>query len=167
MKQYLVALGPGGKRLKCTLITTEQAVERGGLSFLVDAKSEEQAYRKAANLYARRIVTMRRRQYAAEGKCRCGRERDDKAFRTCSVCRERTAVYQQKSKAHKAANTFEPRNEKARVAANLHRQRDRRAEIRAEVLIEVRRYHDKHPKSFRLWPEREISKTLQPKVRAA
>lgn len=117
---------------------------------VVEAEDEEQAKRKAYNLYCARKKKERTTQCHAAGKCVCGRPQDRACgagarkgqwAKTCSVCAERSHVYHENSKA-RPARTFEQsmaeRDENARIASNLERQRDRRAEIRLETLVEVR-----------------------------
>jgi hypothetical protein len=92
---------------------------------------------------------------------------------TCSVCAERSLVYNERSqqRAKAAAKTpanddapvatgMAARDEGARVAANLTRQRDRKAEIRLETLIEVRSQWIDAPniQRFGKWLQGEIDR---------
>jgi len=117
---------------------------------VVEAPTEEEAKRRAYNIYSARKKRERKKTLHAEGRCICGRPQDrlvekgarkgEKAL-TCSVCEERRHGYYENAKEH-PGRTFEEamaqRDEGARVASNLERQRDRRSEIRLETLIDVR-----------------------------
>lgn len=137
---------------------------------VVEAEDEEQAKRKAYNLYCSRKKRERKTALHAAGKCICGRPQDrlvekgarkgEKAL-TCSVCEERRVGYCENAKAHPGrtfAQAMAERDESARIASNLERQRDRRAEIRLETLIDVRRAWQDAPNNgvFTAWLKQQI-----------
>ncbi len=145
---------------------------------IVDAPDERTARQRAYNIYCARKKAQAIARHRAVGECACGRKQDrkhpsGKPMLTCSVCAERSGVYNERSRqraqaaAKAPANDDAPvpsgmaaRDEGARVAANLTRQRDRRAEIRLETLIEVRKQWIDSPniQRFGKWLQGEIDR---------
>ena len=137
---------------------------------VVQADTEEEAQRKAFNLYSARKKRERIAQLDAEGRCRCGRPRDTvastgpNAGRTatyCSTCLVRERQYHQNAKIRpnrSHAQAMAERDEGARIELNLQRQRDRKGEIRLETLVEVRNQwiKSRNVGLFGKWLEREI-----------
>jgi hypothetical protein len=146
---------------------------------IVKAATEDEAKKKAFNLYCARKKKFAKERHHAKGECCCGRKQDrtcpktGRALKTCSVCGEREKVYNERYNKRVKAGTvgqgMAERDEGARVEANLERQRDRRAEIRLEVLIECR---DQWIKArnvglYTRWIDREIEALTHGKKGAA
>lgn len=121
----------------------------------VEAKGQDDAGRKAMNLYARRKVRQTRAKYKAEGKCPCGRERDDESMVTCAVCRSNHAA-----SLERARMRARPDGTKLRLASSASRTRDRRAEMRHEVLCELQMKLSVFQSvgAVRVWVQQEIRK---------
>jgi len=64
--------------------------------YVVEARSRDGAIEKASKLYKSRqkaLLRMRRDRYEADGKCRCGRPRDESGYKYCRACRHAQKVY--------------------------------------------------------------------------
>jgi len=161
---FRVELDSKGKVLSCAQVAKAAEGESGGVFFFqaLDGKSAaEKAYRE----YHRLRMAARRARYAAEGRCKCGRNRDketpeQRAFRCCPACRALRSPQEQRSAARRKGLTPVPPPSKAEHFVS------RRNEEKLELLKEVQ---DKFLRSgmrvFGLWLQEEIEK-LQPKPAA-
>lgn len=133
---YCVELDLDGNVQRCERVDAKPEHAGCGVVYVL-ADDEGSAKKKAYNLYQRIRLTERRVRYLAEGKCRCGRDRDLTGKRECSKCRERGRLHWARQTAKKKgapAPALPPQQRKERLA---ERRDEARASIRLEVLQEV------------------------------
>jgi hypothetical protein len=129
---YRVRLDRAGKVTSCEQV--DSTGDAGMFVFYVRAKSLEAAGKLAFNAYCAANNRRRRARYAAEGKCRCGRERDGDTLR-CSECLAKQPVYEERRKAKLRGEPVAPLN----VAETYAKRRESEAAaLRLAVLMEVR-----------------------------
>lgn len=147
---------------------------------VVQAATEQEAGIKAYRLYTAGKKRAARERLKAEGRCRCGRQKDSDVRRGvragkeaayCSVCLERSAVYHQRSKQtpeRTHAEAMAARNEPARLEVQRTFQRDRRSELRLETLLEVRSQWRANSTvgAFSAWLEQAIKQCTDPQKAA-
>lgn len=122
-----------GKVVSCELALAKG--EDHNSTFFVLARDTRHAGRLAFNKYMLAITKARHTQYASEGKCRCGRERDTR-LRRCSICREANKLYTKRSRARASGATeLPPKAERRDVIAE--RKAFDQAALRLSILEEV------------------------------
>jgi len=122
-----------GKTVKCELAVARE--HDTGLVFFVRARDTRHAGRLAFNAYMLAVTKARHAQYAREGRCKCGRDRDVAGKKMCSGCLARNAEYKKRN-ARRAAGETIPHQSRLEVIEQ--RRADDRDALRLAVLEEVR-----------------------------
>jgi hypothetical protein len=128
---YRVEIDDAGRVVSVTL--QSKAGESTRSVVYVEAKGQDAAGKLAEKLYSRRKVKERRAKYRAEGKCNCGRPREDEEFLSCRVCRSNHQGTLERAR----MGLNRPNGTAIRLEKSATRSRDRRAELRHEVLLEL------------------------------
>jgi len=121
------------------------------------AKDKEAAGVVAFNEYCRHRLRVRRAMLEAEGKCRCGAEREQDRFKRCNRCRERAQLHRARHLAKKRGENIAPLDRRSTLR---ERSESERADLRIEVLVEVERawLDSKSSGDFTIWLSRQIIK---------
>jgi len=150
---YRLVLDERGKVDSC------ECVDAAGESSLrvvyVMARTPKEAARKAYNRHCALRLRATRKRLDAEGKCRCGRERDRAGFKRCSWCKDRSRVYHERLEAKARGEAVAP--------LSVRETRDRRraeesAGFEVSLLVEVEAAADtcRTMGAFRSWLRNRI-----------
>jgi hypothetical protein len=153
---FRVTVDASGKVTDCRPVASKGNAE-GGVFFFA-AKTAAAASKLAANTHARLLLAARRARYREEGKCKCGGERDEAEFLTCSRCRSNAKVHEARKGLRKAG--IEPPPLDRREALAERKQLEHQS-VRFAVLVEVQATLErcrKDPKSFERWLAGQIEK---------
>jgi hypothetical protein len=153
---FRVTVDGAGKVTDCRPVASKGDA-KGGVFFFA-AKTAAAASQLAARTHARLQLAERRAQYAREGRCKCGGERDDDALKTCSRCRGNAKVYSARATVRKAGIEPAPLD---RRAALQERKQHEHSGVRFAVLVEVQATLERcrrDPKSFERWLAGQIEK---------
>jgi hypothetical protein len=96
MRHWIVEFNTKGQATRCDPVPFQETDK--DRCYVVEARTREVAIELASKLYKARqkkLVRLRRDKYEAEGRCRCGRERDGSEYKYCKACRLAHRTYDQ------------------------------------------------------------------------
>lgn len=163
---FRIELNAAGKVVSCRRVDACGDAEAGAVYFL-RALSDKDASKKAFNEYHRLRLAARRARYAAEGKCKCGRERDgetedQRALAQCQRCLKLEREQKKRRANELRGIPVEPIDKSARF-------HERRADEKLDLLKAVRlQFQRLTMREFGVWLNGEIAKHEEPapKLRA-
>lgn len=132
---YRVEFGPGGQVESIQLVEVAAGNSTTVIYVLADSDSADAVKAKAQRARAKLAQQMRRAQYEAIGKCRCGRDLDGDGPR-CDTCRARWARDNERRRAKQRGETPEPLPPKSE--AWRERNAEKEVQVRLATLLEVR-----------------------------
>jgi hypothetical protein len=150
---WRVELSPDGTVVSCVAVETKPETPDGAVVYVL-AVDEDAARHKAYKLRQKLTQSERRKRYREAGLCAwCGREREEKEFQKCQVCRERNRVH--RARCDGKAPPAEPGEKGARIQERRLELRDM---VRLEVLLEVARklMELRDVRAFREWLSGQI-----------
>lgn len=131
---FRVLVDASGKAVDCRPVSAEGDASGGVFYFL--ATSASAAARLASKSHESRLLAARRARYDAEGRCKCGRERDRLPLLTCSGCDERHQLHVERRRAKNRGEEVPPLD---RRAVLQERKRSDLDTVRFETLLDVQR----------------------------
>jgi hypothetical protein len=157
---FRVLLDASGKAVECKAVSAEGT--DGGVFYIL-AASAAAAAREANNRHCAQLLAARRERYVAEGRCRCGRDRDDKALQSCAHCRSHVARSKERIEARKRGENV-PKPDRRTVL--LERKQTDAETLRLAVLQEVQDAWQRNRTvgAFSAWLNSEVAKLTGKKV---
>jgi hypothetical protein len=122
-----------------------------------DASAVQEAALKAYRAYFAAGNRKRRERYVKEGRCSCGRDREDAEFKTCRRCRTMRPVYAERNSMRNRG--IEP-PKLDRQEAHAKRTEEKESTVRLRVLEEVYRAWSiaQNERQFAEWLRCEFAK---------
>lgn len=158
---FRVELDETGKVVSCTQVAKACEGESGGV-FFFKASSTKSASEKAYREYHRLRQVARRARYAKEGRCKCGRSRENetpeqRARAECPACAKMHKNHRERAAAKSAGLAVAPVDKAERFV-------ERRNEEKLELLREVQNQFQRNTmRNFGLWLAAQIA-DLEPKA---
>ena len=146
---FRVLVDASGKVVDCKPVAGE-GTEAGGVFFVL-AASAAAAAKAANNRHCAALLRARRARYAAEGLCKCGRARDTPGMLTCSGCRARHKIHDERKAARDRGEEVPPLD---RRTVLLERKQSELSGARMAALIEVQNMYTRlraKPEAFERW----------------
>lgn len=164
---WRVRLDAEGKIIECAPVDVA-GTSAGGV-FYVQGLTEQLARKRAYNDYYRLRQRWHRKKLRAEGKCDCGRDREDPKFVQCRHCRERGLVYHERKRRRARGENVEPLSRKeSRDARRAEEERQFELAIFEKVQAAwARTLKVGKAKHFTAWLQDQIARLTGRKGKAA